>query len=206
MSEDLTPQERLKRYKEYLRKLAQNEGRVLKCCVPEKSSDLKVTEKDKASIPRSETKSKPKGTMRRETSTMSSKSIPKDSGKTIESISEPTSESHRVRPTFKVKRDPNQFVSPAKRELREAGIDLPSKTPLVPEGTTPERKRVMLKVKQRSIESRLIQLKRERDTLERDFSRGRISDEYYRRSLTRIIKDSGELLKDKKQIEDEMKS
>ncbi|MBD3407756.1 MAG: hypothetical protein GF411_16680 [Candidatus Lokiarchaeota archaeon] len=202
MSDDLTPQERLKRYKAYLAKLAKNEGRILKCCMKD-MSEASSSKDSSESIRGREPKSVTSKSHKTRDKVIRSKDIPK---KKTESISKHPSKKSTMKPTYGARKDPNRLVSPAKRELREAGIDLKSEPPsLVPDGTPPERKRVMLIVKKRSVESRLVQLKRERDALERDFSRKKISEDYYRSSLTRLIRESRELQKEKKEVEEALK-
>ncbi|MFW9893010.1 MAG: hypothetical protein ACFFFO_12445 [Candidatus Thorarchaeota archaeon] len=162
-----SPEERLKRYKASLEKMAKEEGR-----------NLKTTSQDKKS-----SDSPSKGT----TSTRT------EVEKTVKKVSRP--------------KPPQVTVSPAKKELRESIATVRKSTKSLSESKIKEidgRNLLMLKVRARSIESSLQDIKKRRETLEAQLRSKFISKKQYQEEMTALVAEGRRLLVEKERVDKEM--
>ena len=162
-----SPEERLKRYRASLDKLAKKEGR-----------NLKTTAQVKKNADSSH-----KGTS-----------------------SERTTVDKTVRPVGKPK-PPQVLVSPAKQELRESIATVRKSSKVMSDAKIKEidgRNLIMLRVRQRSIESALRDIKKRRETLEAQLKSKFITKKQYQEEMAALVEEGRSLLVDKERVEKEM--
>lgn len=160
-----SPEERLKRYKASLDKLAKKEGRNLKT----------TTQVKKNSEP---------------------------------TLKRPTSEKTRqaVRRVGKPK-PPQVTESPAKKELRESIATVRKSRKTMSDAKVKEidgRNLLMLRVRQRSIESALKEIKKRRETLEAQLKSKFITKKQYQEEMAALVAEGRSFLVDKERVEKEM--
>ena len=164
-----SPEDRLKRYKERLEKMAKEEGRNLK-------------------LTKQETKtSQPKTTR----TTNPVKAAPK-----------------KVEPEEPQLKPPQVLVSPAKKELGESIATVRKSPKVLSDAKIKElsgRNLLMLRVRHRSIESSLREIKKRRDTLEAQLKSKFIDKKKYRAEMDALVAEGRSLLVEKERVEKEMK-
>jgi hypothetical protein len=164
-----SPEERLKRYKASLDKMAKEEGRNLK-------------------------------STKQETKT----SEPKDHSTTnpVRAVSKKVeSKEPHLKP-------PQVLVSPAKKELGESIATVRKAPKTISDAKIKEldgRNLLMLRVRQRSIESSLRQIKKRRETLEAQLKSKFIDKKKYREEMAALVEEGRSLLVEKERVEKEMK-
>jgi hypothetical protein len=163
-----TPEERLKRYKASLDKMAEREGRNLKSTKQVK----------KASQPKNERTTNPV------------KATPKTVG------------SPEPEPQFK---PPQVLVSPAKKELGESIATVRKTLTDAKAKDLNGKNLLMLRVRHRSIESSLREIKKRRDTLEAQLKSKFIDKKKYRQEMDALVEEGRSLLVEKERVEKEMK-
>ncbi|MFW9787719.1 MAG: hypothetical protein ACFFE2_04910 [Candidatus Thorarchaeota archaeon] len=161
-----SPEERLKRYKASLDKMAKEEGRNLK------------TTKQKMKT------SKQKG----EKAPNPVKQVPR-----------------KVKSPDPQHKPPQVLVSPAKKELRTAGVSIRKSLTDAKVKEIDGRNLVMLKVRLRSIDSSLRDIKKRRDTLEAQLKSKFIDKERYRKEMDALVDEGRTLLVERERVEKEMK-
>ncbi len=165
-----SPEDRLRRYKESLEKMAKEEGRNLK-------------------FTKHETKS----------------TQPKDD-RTTNPVRVSTGKSVDDEPKFK---PPQVLVSPAKKELGESIATVRKAPKTISDAKLKEldgRNLLMLKVRHRSLESALREIKKRRETLEAQLMTKFIDREKYREEMTALVAEGRKLLVEKERVEKEMKA
>ena len=165
-----SPEERLKRYKDSLEKMAKEEGRNLKFTKPVQKT--KETKKKKTVNP--------------------VKAAPK----------EEEAKKQQVKP-------PQVLVSPAKKELGETIATVRKAPKDLSEAKIKElngRNLLMLKVRLRSIESALRDIKKRRQTLEAQLKSKFIDKKKYQEEMSALVAEGRKLLVDKERVEKEIKS
>jgi len=164
-----SPEDRLKRYKESLEKMAKEEGRNLKL-----TKDAPKTSQPKTTRTTNPVKAAPK------------KVEPKE-------------------PQFK---PPQVLVSPAKKELGESIATVRKAPKTLSDAKVKElngRNLLMLRVRHRSIESSLREIKKRRDTLEAQLKSKFIDKKKYREEMDALVEEGRSLLVEKERVEKEMK-
>jgi hypothetical protein len=164
-----SPEERLKRYKKSLDKMAQEEGRNLK-------STKHVT---KTSQPKKDETVNPVKTSARKTDPKEPQSKP-----------------------------PQVLVSPAKKELGESIATVRKAPKTLSDAKIKEldgRNLLMLKVRHRSIDSALREIKKRRETLELQLKSKFIDKKKYQEEMTALVEEGRSLLVEKERVEKEMK-
>ena len=161
-----SPEERLKRYKASLDKMAKEEGRNLKS----------TKEVKKTSQPKTERTPNPVKTAPRE-----------------------------VKPPEPQFKPPQVLVSPAKKELGESRATVRKTETDAKVKELNGRNLVMLKVRLRSIESSLREIKKRRETLEAQLKSKFIDKKKYREEMDALVAEGRSLLVDKERVEKEMK-
>jgi hypothetical protein len=162
-----SPEERLKRYKASLDKLAKKEGRNLK----------------------------------------TTKYVKKNSETTVK---RPMSEKTKVEKTVVKKvgkpKPPQMTESPAKKELRESIATVITRKTLSPARIKEidGRNLLMLKVRQRSNESALKEIKKRRETLEAQLKSKFITKKQYKEEMAALVAEGKKLLVDKERVAKEM--
>lgn len=164
-----SPEERLKRYKASLDKLAKSEGR-----------NLKTT---------------------------------KQAGKAAQSKNERTVNPvrpvpQRVEEKEKQFKPPQVLVSPAKKELGESRATVRKTPKTLSDAKVKElngRNLLLLRVRHRSIESSLRDIKKRRETLEAQLRSKFIDREKYRKEMAELVAEGRKLLVEKERVEKEMK-
>ncbi|MFW9962899.1 MAG: hypothetical protein ACFFCX_05015 [Candidatus Sifarchaeia archaeon] len=164
-----SPEDRLKRYKQSLEKMAKEEGR-----------NLKFTKQEtKAPQPKSERVINPV------------KTVPKK----VES-KEP-----KLKP-------PQVLVSPAKKELGESIATVRKAPKTISDAKLKDldgKNLLLLRVRQRSIESALREIKKRRVTLEAQLKSKFIDRKKYRTEMAALVEEGRSLLVEKERVEKEMK-
>lgn len=165
LSDELTPEQRLRRYKKELEEMAEKEGKELKLSNPLKKKDE---------------------TLRTEPGAI--KATSPDNIQTTSQI-----------------RPPQNLVSPAKRELRESRI-VPSKKTKDEAVSTKDigRNLVMIKAREKAIDSSLKEIKNKKSMLELQFKRGIISRVDYERRLKDLVSQGHKLLAEKVDIDEKL--
>ena len=155
----LTPEERLKKYKESLQKMAEKEGKEL----------------------------------------ASTKAVQDEISKS------PETDRPRESPmqTKKVKRQ--SLVSPSKRELEELKAAVAAKAREKKKPKLSGRSITMLRVRSRALAKALTEMKVKRDRLERQHDREVINQDEYQKHLAILISEGHELLREKTEIDEEIK-
>ncbi len=165
-----SPEDRLRRYKESLEKMAKEEGRNLK-------------------FTKHETKSPQ----------------PKDD-RIINPVRASSGKRIADEPKFK---PPQVLVSPAKKELGESIATVRKAPKTISDAKLKElegRNLLMLKVRHRSLESALREIKKRRETLEAQLMTKFIDREKYREEMTALVAEGRKLLIEKERVEKEMKA
>jgi hypothetical protein len=165
-----SPEERLRRYKASLEKMAEKEGRNLK-------STKQVQKTPEVKKERTVNPVKP----------VSKKVQPKE-------------------PQFK---PPQVLVSPSKKELGESRATVRKTPKTLSEAKIKElngRNLLMLRVRHRSIESALRDIKKRRETLEAQLKSKFIDKKKYQQEMSALVAEGRKLLVDKERVEKEMKS
>ena len=164
-----SPEERLKRYKASLDKMAKEEGR-----------NLKTTKQvQKTPEPKSEKETNP--------------------------VRGDPSKGKTKKPQFK---PPQVLVSPAKKELGESIATVRKSPKTLTEAKIKEldgRNLVMLRVRLRSIESGLRDIKKRRQTLEAQLKSKFIDRKKYQEEMSALVAEGRKLLVEKERVEKEMK-
>jgi hypothetical protein len=164
-----SPEDRLKRYKASLEKMAKEEGRNLK-------------------LTKQETKtSQPKNT------------------RTTNPVKSAPSKVEPEEPQFK---PPQVLVSPAKKELGESIATVRKSPKALSEAKIKElngRNLLMLRVRHRSIESSLREIKKRRQTLEAQLKSKFIDKKKYKEEMAALVAEGRSLLVEKERVEKEMK-
>lgn len=164
-----SPNERLKRYKASLEKMAKEEGRNLKF-----------------------TKETQKPTQLKDKRTTNPVKTDRKKGEREEKQSKP----------------PQVLVSPAKKELGESMTTVRKSTKTLSEVKIKEldgRNLLMLKVRLRSIESALRDIKKRRGTLEAQLKSKFIDKKKYQEEMEALVAEGRKLLVEKESVEKEMK-
>jgi hypothetical protein len=164
-----SPEERLKRYKANLDKMAKKEGRNLKS----------TKQKLKTSQPKNE--------------------------RTTNPVKAPPSKVEPKEPQFK---PPQVLVSPAKKELGESIATVRKASKTFSEAKVKElngRNLLMLRVRHRSIDSALREIKKRRETLEAQLKSKFIDKKKYKEEMAALVEEGRSLLVDKERVEKEMK-
>ncbi|MFW9869834.1 MAG: hypothetical protein ACFFEL_09430 [Candidatus Thorarchaeota archaeon] len=102
---------------------------------------------------------------------------------------------------------PQVTVSPAKKELRESIATVRKSTKSLSESKIKEidgRNLLMLKVRARSIESSLQDIKKRRETLEAQLRSKFISKKQYQEEMTALVAEGRRLLVEKERVDKEM--
>ena len=162
-----SPEERLKRYKASLDKLAKKEGR-----------NLKTTSNVKKSTT---------------TSPIRTSSDKTQLGKTVRHVGKP--------------KPPQVTESPAKKELRESIATVRKSPKVMSDAKIKEidgRNLLMLRVRHRSIESSIREIKKRRETLEAQLKTKFITKKQYREEMAALVEEGRSLLVDKERVEKEM--
>ncbi|MFW9806680.1 MAG: hypothetical protein ACFFFK_08130 [Candidatus Thorarchaeota archaeon] len=165
-----SPEERLKRYKANLDKMAEEEGRNLKFT---KETHKTAQVKDERTT--NPVKAGPKKTVSKE----------------------------------KQSRPPQVLVSPAKKELGESMTTVRKSSKTLSEAKIKEldgRNLLMLKVRLRSIESGLRDIKKRRGTLEAQLKSKFIDKKKYQEEMEALVAEGRKLLVEKERVEKEMKN
>jgi len=164
-----SPEERLKRYKESLEKMAKEEGRTLKFTKEEtKTSQAK------------------KDTVVNPVKTAPKKTIPKEP---------------KVKP-------PQVLVSPAKKELGESIATVRKAPKTISDAKIKDqdgKNLLMLRVRHRSIDSALQEIKKRRATLEAQLNSKFITKKKYREEMAALVDEGRSLIVEKERVEKEMK-
>lgn len=163
-----SPEERLKRYKASLDKMAEKEGRNLKS----------TKQVHKSSQPKNE--------------------------RTVNPVRAPPSKVEPEEPQFK---PPQVLVSPAKKELGESIATVRKNPKTLSVAKIKEldgRNLLMLKVRHRSIESSLREIKKRRETLEVQLKSKFITKKQYQEEMAALVEQGRSLLVDKERVEKEM--
>jgi hypothetical protein len=164
-----SPEERLKRYKASLDKLAKSEGRNLK----------------------------------------STKQVKKTAPIKVERVKNPVKSAPRVIKAEEPELKPPQvLVSPAKKELGESRATVKKSSKALSAAKVKElngRNLVMLRVRLRSIESSLREIKKRRQTLEAQLKSKFIDKKKYRAEMDALVEEGRSLLVEKERVEKEMK-
>ncbi len=164
-----SPEERLKRYKQSLEKMAKEEGRNLKFTKLETKSSLSKSEGITNPV-----KAAPKKAMPKETQ-------------------------------FK---PPQVLVSPAKKELGESIATIRKSPKTISHAKIKDsdgKNLLMLRVRQRSIESALQDIKKKRETLEAQLKSKFIDKKKYQAEMSALVDEGRSLLVEKERVEKEMK-
>ncbi len=164
-----TPEERLKRYKASLDKMAEKEGRNLK--------STKQVHKD--SQPKNE--------------------------RTVNPVKAPPKRIVVEDPQFK---PPQVLVSPAKKEMGESIATVRKAPRALSEAKIKElngRNLLMLRVRHRSIDSSLRDIKKRRETLEAQLKSKFIDKKKYQEEMSALVAEGRSLLVEKERVEKEMK-
>jgi hypothetical protein len=164
-----SPEDRLKRYKASLDKMAKEEGRNLKS----------TKQVQKTSQPKNERTVNPVRTTVRK--------------------AEPVEPQHRP---------PQVLVSPAKKELGESIATVKKAPKTLSDAKIKEldgRNLLMLRVRHRSIESSLRDIKKKRETLEAQLKSKFIDKKKYQEEMTALVEEGRSLLVEKERVEKEMK-
>ena len=156
----LTPEERLKKYKESLQKMAEKEGKEL---ASTKAVQYEISKSPETDRPR-----------------------------------EPSIQ------TRKAKRQ--SLVSPSKRELEELKAAVAAKAREKKKPKLSGRSLSMLRVRSRALAKALTEMKVKRERLERQHDRGVIDQEQYQKHLALLVSEGHELLREKTQIDEEIKT
>ena len=162
-----SPEERLKRYKASLDKMAKKEGR-----------NLKTTQ---------QTKKKPEGPVKKPETQKTSLD------KTVRKVGKP--------------KPPQVTESPSKKELRESIATVRSPKKTMSDSKIKEidgRNLLMLRVRHRSIESALKDIKKRRETLELQLKSKFITKKQYQEEMAALVAEGRKLLVDKERVEKEM--
>jgi hypothetical protein len=162
-----SPEERLKRYKASLDKMAKEEGRNLKTTKP--------------------TKKNPDNSVKRQ-------------------LTQRTTVEKSLRKVGKPK-PPQVTESPAKKELRESIATVRTTKKTMSDTKIKEidgRNLLMLRVRHRSIESGLKDIKKRRETLEAQLRSKFITKKQYREEMAALVAEGRKLLVDKERVEKEM--
>lgn len=164
-----SPEDRLKRYKQNLEKMAKEEGR-----------NLKFTEQ--------ETKISP----------------PKDHKTTNPMKPSP----QKIEPKSKPIKPPQVLVSPAKKELGESIATVRKAPKTISDAKVKDidgKNLLMLRVRHRSIESALQEIKKRRTTIEAQLKSKFITKKKYREEMAALVDEGRSLLVEKERVEKEMK-
>lgn len=164
-----SPEERLKRYKASLDKMAEKEGRNLKS-----------------------------------TKQVQKTSQPKNN-RTANPVRAPPSKVEAKEPQFK---PPQVLVSPAKKELGESIATVRKAPKALSEAKIKElngRNLLMLKVRSRSIDSSLREIKKRRETLNAQLKSKFIDKKKYQEEMSALVAEGRKLLVEKERVEKEMK-
>jgi hypothetical protein len=162
-----SPEERLKRYKASLEKMAKKEGRNLKTTAPKKKN--------------TETSVKKQMTHRTTVE------------KTVRKVGKP--------------KPPQITESPSKKELRESISTVRKSSKTMSSAKIKEidgRNLLMLRVRHRSIESALRDIKKRRETLEAQLRSKFITKKQYQEEMASLVAEGRTLLVDKERVEKEM--
>ncbi len=164
-----SPEERLKRYKASLDKLAEKEGRNLKS----------TKQVQKTAQPKNE--------------------------RTMNPVRAPPKKIEAEEPQFK---PPQVLVSPAKKEMGESIATVRKAPRALSEAKIKElngRNLLMLKVRHRSIDSSLREIKKRRETLNAQLKSKFIDKKKYQEEMAALVKEGRSLLVEKERVEKEMK-
>ena len=164
-----SPEDRLKRYKASLDKMAEKEGRNLKS----------TKEVQKTSQPKNE--------------------------RTVNPVRAPPRKIEAKEPQFK---PPQVLVSPAKKELGESIATVRKAPKALSEAKIKElngRNLLMLRVRHRSIDSSLRDIKKRRETLEAQLKSKFIDKKKYQEEMAALVAEGRKLLVEKERVEKEMK-
>ena len=129
---------------------------------------------------------------------------PKDE-RTTNPVRVPPKEAVEKAPQFK---PPQVLVSPAKKELGESIATVRKAPKTISDAKVKElegRNLLMLRVRQRSIESALKEIKKRRQTLEAQLKSKFIDRKKYREEMTALVAEGRKLLVEKERVEKEMK-
>ncbi|MHA2160634.1 MAG: hypothetical protein ACXABE_17200 [Candidatus Thorarchaeota archaeon] len=162
-----SPEDRLKRYKASLEKMAKSEGKNLKTTSQVKKNSESTTKKQ---------------------------------------VTQRTSLDKTVRRVGKPK-PPQITESPSKKELRESIATVRKSKKTMSDAKIKEidgRNLIMLKVRQRSIESALKEIKKRRETLEAQLKSKFITKKQYQEEMAALVAEGRTLLVDKERVEKEM--
>ncbi|MBY8998409.1 MAG: hypothetical protein KGD60_11815 [Candidatus Thorarchaeota archaeon] len=163
-----SPEDRLKRYKTSLDKMAKEEGRNLKS----------TKQVQKTSQPKNK--------------------------RTVNPVRPPARKEEPNEPQF---RPPQVLVSPAKKELGESIATVRKNPKTLSVAKIKEldgRNLLMLKVRHRSIESSLREIKKRRETLEVQLKSKFITKKQYQEEMAALVEQGRSLLVDKERVEKEM--
>lgn len=125
---------------------------------------------------------------------------------TSSAISDRTTVDKTVRKVGKPK-PPQVTVSPAKKELRESIATVRKSTKTLSDAKIKEidgRNLLMLRVRQRSIESSLREIKKRRETLEVQLRSKFITKKQYQEEMTALVAEGRSLLVEKERVDKEM--
>jgi hypothetical protein len=165
-----SPEDRLKRYKASLDKMAKEEGRNLKS----------TKHVQKVSQPKNERTVNPvKATVR------------------------------KVDPSEPQHRPPQVLVSPSKKELGESIATVKKAPKTLSDAKIKEldgKNLLMLRVRYRSIESSLREIKKKRETLEAQLKSKFIDKKQYQKDMAALVEEGRSLLFEKERVEKEMKN